>query len=133
VSASSESVALRVASLIGAKDDERFKGFQNRIKHRVEIDDLLRSWIAERDMAVVLETFERAEAAIAPVMTIADIAADPHIAARRAIVEIDGVPMQSVIARLSKTPGRIRWAGRPLGIDTDEVLAELDGATPPTT
>jgi crotonobetainyl-CoA:carnitine CoA-transferase CaiB-like acyl-CoA transferase len=33
--------------------------------------------------------------------------------------------MQGLIARLSATPGRIRHAGRPLGADTEEVLAEL--------
>jgi formyl-CoA transferase len=59
-------------------------------------------------------------------MTMADLAADPHIAARQSIVEVDGTPMQGLIARLSATPGAIRWAGRPMGADTDEVLAELD-------
>jgi crotonobetainyl-CoA:carnitine CoA-transferase CaiB-like acyl-CoA transferase len=57
----------------------------------------------------------------------ADISDDPHYAARGAIADVDGVPMQGLIARLSATPGRLRWAGRPLGADTDEVLAELDG------
>ena len=35
----------------------------------------------------------------------ADIAEDPHYAARGAIVEVDGVPMQGLVARLSATPG----------------------------
>jgi hypothetical protein len=33
------------------------------------------------------------------------------------VVEVDGVPMQGLVARLSATPGHIRWAGRPLGAD----------------
>jgi crotonobetainyl-CoA:carnitine CoA-transferase CaiB-like acyl-CoA transferase len=33
--------------------------------------------------------------------------------------------MQNVLFRLSATPGAIRWAGRPHGADTDEVLTEL--------
>ncbi|GAA3306446.1 hypothetical protein GCM10020295_62700 [Streptomyces cinereospinus] len=37
--------------------------------------------------------------------------------------------MQNVLFRLSATPGTIRWAGRPHGADTDEVLTEL-GLTP---
>jgi hypothetical protein len=41
-------------------------------------------------------------------------------------VEVDGVLMQNVVARLSRTPGRIRHAGRPLGADNDAVLGELD-------
>ena len=45
---------------------------------------------------------------------------------RDAIIEVDGVPMQNVIARLSATPGGVRFAARGLGVDTDEVIAELD-------
>ena len=36
----------------------------------------------------------------------ADVFADPQLAARDAIVEADGVPMQGLVARLSRTPGR---------------------------
>ena len=79
-------------------------------------------WIAERTQAEVLAAFEAAEAAIAPVLSMADIAADPHYAARGTIVDVDGTPMQGLVARLSKTPGRIRWAGRPLAADQDDVL-----------
>ena len=38
--------------------------------------------------------------------------------------------MQGLVARLSATPGRLRWAGRPLGADTEAVLAELDALDP---
>ena len=41
--------------------------------------------------------------------------------------EVDGVPMQNVIARLSATPGAVRFAARGLGADTADVIAELDG------
>ena len=37
---------------------------------------------------------------------------------------------QGLVARLSATPGRLRWAGRPLGADTESVLAELDALAP---
>ena len=54
------------------------------------------------------------------VPVVADIAVDPHFAARGSIVEVDGVPMQGLVARLSATPGRIRWPGPPLGGDPPE-------------
>jgi crotonobetainyl-CoA:carnitine CoA-transferase CaiB-like acyl-CoA transferase len=57
----------------------------------------------------------------------ADIATDPHYRARGTVVEVDGVPMQGLIARLSATPGHVRHAGRPLGADTAAVLGD-DGA-----
>ena len=48
-----------------------------------------------------------------------DVLADPHVQARQSILEVDGVPMQGLIARLSATPGAIRGAGRPRNADPD--------------
>jgi crotonobetainyl-CoA:carnitine CoA-transferase CaiB-like acyl-CoA transferase len=126
VSTSAESVAARVMELIGVGDDERFATFGGRVEHREEIDRRMAEWIGARPAAEVLAAFEAANAAAAPVMTMADIAADPHYRAREAITDVDGVPMQGLVAHLSATPGHIRWPGRPLGADTEEVLAELD-------
>ena len=84
------------------------------------------AWIGARSSAEGLDAFDAAQAAAAPIYDMADIAADPHYEARGAIIEVDGVPMQGLVARLSATPGAVRWAGRPLGADTAEVLAELD-------
>jgi crotonobetainyl-CoA:carnitine CoA-transferase CaiB-like acyl-CoA transferase len=125
VSTSSESVARRVLALLGAGQDERLATFGGRVEHRQEVDALLAGWIAARRYDEVVAAFEAADAAVAPVMTMADIAADPHFAARGSIVDVDGVAMQGLVARLSATPGSIRWAGRPLGADDEEVREEL--------
>ena len=130
VSTSAESVAQRVLDLLGVQGDPRFGSFADRATHRVELDELMTAWVAERSLAEVLAAFEAAQAAAAPIFDMADIAADPHYAARGAVVEVDGVPMQGLVARLSATPGAIRWVGRPLGADTDSVLAELADADP---
>ncbi len=52
---------------------------------------------------------------------------NPHYAAREAVVDVDGVPMQGVVARLSATPGTVRWTGRPLDADREAILDELEG------
>jgi crotonobetainyl-CoA:carnitine CoA-transferase CaiB-like acyl-CoA transferase len=131
ISTSAESVAARVMALIGVGHDERFATFEGRVDHREEIDQRLADWVAARDLPEVMATFEAAHAAAAPVYDMAAIADDPHYRARGVVVDVDGVPMQGLIARLSATPGRLRWAGRPLGADTEEVLAELDGDRQP--
>jgi crotonobetainyl-CoA:carnitine CoA-transferase CaiB-like acyl-CoA transferase len=128
VSSSAESVAQRVLELIGLGGDERFAGFEARVAHRELIDERLGAWIAARTRDEVLAEFERVHAAAAPVYDMADIFADPHYTARGAITTVDGVPMPEVVARLSATPGRVRWAGRPLDADGDELRGELDGA-----
>jgi crotonobetainyl-CoA:carnitine CoA-transferase CaiB-like acyl-CoA transferase len=125
VSTSAETVARRVLDLIGVGDDERFRSFAGRAAHRDELDGLMGGWIASRSLDEVLDAFEAAHAAAAPVYGMAEIATDPHYAARGAIVEVDGVPMQGLVARLSRTPGAVRWAGRPLGADTESVRREL--------
>jgi crotonobetainyl-CoA:carnitine CoA-transferase CaiB-like acyl-CoA transferase len=126
VSTSAETVAQRVMELIGVGDDPRFTSFEGRIAHREEVDDLMARWIGARTEADVLAAFEAAHAAIAPILDMEGIAADPHYAARGSIVEVDGIPMQGLIARLSATPGSIQWAGRPLGADSEEIVGELE-------
>lgn len=115
VSTSAESVAARVMELIGLGDRKDLATFNGRIAARDELDARMSAWCAERTLADVLDAFESAEAAAAPVYDMADIARDPHFAERRSIVEVDGVRMQGVIARLSRTPGHVRWAGPALG------------------
>jgi len=126
ISTTAESVAQRLMALVGSPDDPRFDGFDNRVANRELIDEIVGAWIAERDLDEVLELAERAEVAAAPVYAMADVVADPHLRQREAIITVDGVPMQNVIARLSATPGGVRFAARDLGADTDDVLAELD-------
>jgi crotonobetainyl-CoA:carnitine CoA-transferase CaiB-like acyl-CoA transferase len=115
VSTSAESVAARVMDLIGFGDRQDLATFNGRISARAEIDERMADWCGARTLDVVLTEFEAAHAAAAPVYDMADIAADPHYAARHAMVEVDGVPMQGLLARLSATPGQVRWAGPALG------------------
>jgi crotonobetainyl-CoA:carnitine CoA-transferase CaiB-like acyl-CoA transferase len=117
VSASAETVGRRVMELIGLGGRDDLQSFAGRIAARDEIDDHMARFCAQRTVEGVVADFDAAHAAAAPVYDMADVFADPHLAARGAIVEADGVPMQGLVARLSKTPGAVRWAGRPLGAD----------------
>ncbi len=127
VSTSSEQVARRVLRLVGLGDDERLATSAGRVAERDRVDAAVASWIRSRTADDVIAGFVEADAAIAPVLTMTEVVADPHVVARQILVEADGVLMQGPVARLSATPGRIRWTGRPLGADTDEILEELDG------
>ena len=115
VSTSAESVAARVMELIGFGDRADLATFNGRIAARHEIDARMAEWCGARSQAEVLAEFEAAHAAAAPVYDMADIATDPHFAARQSILEVDGVAMQGLVARLSATAGQVRWAGPPLG------------------
>ena len=128
VSASATSIAERVARLVGRPDlvDEPwFATGAGRAAHGDGLDAAVESWVAARPLSEVIAAFEEAQAAIAPVYDASDLFADPQLAALGAIARVDGIPMSNVMARLSETPGAIRWAGREHGADTAEVLAEV--------
>jgi crotonobetainyl-CoA:carnitine CoA-transferase CaiB-like acyl-CoA transferase len=128
VSTSSDSVARRVLELLALADDERFATFAGRAEHRDELEAAMAKWCAARTSAEVLEAFSAAHAAAGPVMDMADSAGDEHYRARETLTEVDGTPMQSLIARLSATPGRIRSAGPKLDADGAEIRARGWGA-----
>ena len=81
--------------------------------------------MGERPSTEVVAAFDAAEAAIAPVYSMHDLLADPHVLARHVFVEVDGVVMQGPVARLARTPGEVRFVGRALGADTEAVLDDL--------
>lgn len=125
LSCSNDAVAGRVLDLIGVAGDTRFATFQARFKNRDELESVVADWIAARTSEEVQERFREADAVIASVNTMADVFADEQIRHRQAIIDVDGVQMQGIAPRLSASPGSVRFAGRPLGADTDDVLAEL--------
>jgi len=125
ISCSSDSVAARLLGLLGLAGDARFASFQARSRNRTELEEIVTGWVAARPYAEVIAEFRRVDAAVAKVMDMADIFADPHFKARQMIVDVGGVQMQNVIANLSVTPGQLRHPGRPFDADTQSVLARL--------
>ncbi len=133
VSTSSQSIAERVLRLVGRDDLTReawFGSGRERAQHADELDDAVGDWIAARGTAEVVDAFERAQAAVAPVYDVAGLVGDPQVVARGTVVQVDDdelgpLRMQDVLFKLSGTPGSIRWTGRGHGADTDAVLAEV--------
>ena len=133
VSASADSVAARVLTLVGRPDlveQPWFATGSGRASHVDEIDAAVAAWIGMRSRDEVVAAFEAAEAAIAPVYDARDILADPQLAAVGAITtvaddELGPLRMPNVISRLSETAGEIRHAGGRQGADTVAVFAEL--------
>ena len=133
VSASATSIADRVLRLVGRPDlaeEPWFATGSGRVEHVDEIDAAVAAWIAQRSRDEVLRAFEEAEAAVAPIYDARDVLADPQLAALGALLrlndpEVGELTLPNVLARLSETPGEVRWAGRPHGADTDAVLGEL--------
>ena len=132
VSTSAQSIAERVMRLVGHPeviDEPWFRSGAERAKHADSLDAMVGDWIARHSMKQVMEAFEAAEAAVAPIYDIRDILEDPQYKALDSITtvqdeELGPIRMQNVMFRLSETPGRIRFAGRQVGADTEAVLGE---------
>ena len=133
VSTSAQRIAERVLELVGHPEvisEPWFATGSGRAEHVDLLDAYVGDWIAERTRADVLDAFEKAGAAMAPVYDAADLTRDPHVRETQMLVEVpddDLGPLlqHNVMWRMSESPGRIRFTGRALGQDTDAVLEEL--------
>jgi crotonobetainyl-CoA:carnitine CoA-transferase CaiB-like acyl-CoA transferase len=133
VSTSAQAVAERVLRLVGhpeVLDEPWFRTGRQRAEHADLLDDMVGGWVAERTRDEVLSEFVAAGAAAAPVYDAADIAADEHVRATGMLTTVDDeelgeVLMHGLMWQMSATPGDIRFTGRALGADTDDVAREL--------
>lgn len=133
ISTSANTIAERVMHLVGHPeviDEPWFASGVGRAEHGDLLDDYVGSWIAARTRDEVIDAFEKAEAAIAPIYDVSQLMDDPHAIARDMFTTVQDpdlgpVKMQNVLFRMSTTPGSIRSTGRALGADTDEVLGAL--------
>ena len=138
VSASATPVAERVMRLVGRPDiagQPWFASAGERVRHGDEIDRVVAAWIRARDLDDVLASFELAGAAIAPVYDVEQLMGDPQIKALDAITTIQDedlgpLRMQNIMFRLSESPGSIRFAGRRLGQDNEQVYRDQLGLDP---
>ena len=103
-----------------------------RQAHADEIDGIVAGWVAARPFAEVMDTFEQAEVAVAPVYDAAQLLADEHLAARGTFVRMDDpdlgtMTVQAPVVRIGDMPGRIDFLGRSVGEDNDAIFGELLG------
>ncbi len=130
VSSSTNKLSLRVLRMIGGEElacDERFVTADARRRHGDLLDQMVASWVVQRDLTEALDAFERHDAAAAPAYDIRQIFADRQFTETGTMIRIDDeelgqVRMPNVVPQLSATPGSVEFAGRRLGRDTIDVL-----------
>ncbi len=133
VSTSAQRIAERVMELVGHPEvlaEPWFATGLGRAGHADLLDAHVGGWIAERTEAEVTAAFEAAGAAIAPVYSARDLVEDEHVRSTGMLTtvpddDLGPLLMHNVMWRSRRAPGRIRFTGRALGADTDDVLTEL--------
>ncbi|MFF7777723.1 CaiB/BaiF CoA transferase family protein [Streptomyces tanashiensis] len=106
-----------------------------RAEHAEPLYALIAAWVAAHTADELAERLNDAGVPASPLMSIADIAADPHYLERGSIVHVEDpefgeLPMPAPIPRLSRTPGSIRTTGPALGEHNADVYQDLLGLTP---
>jgi crotonobetainyl-CoA:carnitine CoA-transferase CaiB-like acyl-CoA transferase len=115
--------------------DPRFASLATRAEHADEINEIVADWVGRHSADEIERLLIAAEVPVGRALSIAEIFADPHYAARGDIVVVDDptigpVRMQGVYPRLSDTPGSIRRGAPKLGEHNDEVYLGLLGLRP---
>lgn len=122
----------RLAQALGAPqlaDDVRFASNRARMANVVALDDLIAAFTEQRDLADLSALFAGANVPAGPVMSVADICADPHFRERGAVTTIpsdDGaITVAGPVPKMRNHPLRLTRAAGAVGRDQQEVLAEL--------
>ena len=130
IAGNGDSIYKRLMKTIGRDDlgnDPQLKDNAGRAARVDEIDAAIGQWTAQRTVADVLAALDAASVPAGRIYTIADIASDPHYAARGMIERmtlLDGstLAVPGIVPKLSLTPGSHYRSAPELGQDTDAVL-----------
>ncbi len=133
IAGNGDSIFKRLMNLIQRDDlanDPSLADNAGRVARVAEIDQAIQAWTQQRNVDEVLEKLEAASVPAGRIYTVADIAADPHYAARDMLQQIklgDGseLTIPGVVPKLSLTPGQHRRNAPTLGEDTDSILKDM--------
>lgn len=123
-----------LAELIGRPELARADGYrtnEERLGKRDAVNRLVAEWCRARPVAEAVAALAGRGLVVAPVRTLAEAVADPHVEARRMLQDTvlsngSVAPLVAPAVKFSRTPTRIRWAAPSPGADTEAVLADLD-------
>jgi len=112
--------------------DPRFASAEERPQNIPVVLELATAWFKARPFDKAIEELKTHDIPHSPIMSMADIFADPHYRERQMIIDVmaeglGALPQPGVIPKLSATPGRVTHAGPALGRHTDEILSGLLG------
>ncbi|MBN8748124.1 Succinyl-CoA--L-malate CoA-transferase beta subunit [Xylophilus ampelinus] len=133
IAGNGDSIFKRLMQCIGRPDlaaDPQLADNTGRVAQVAMLDGAIGKWAAGRTVAEALAALEAAHVPAGRIYTVADIAADPHYAARGMLLPTrldDGseVLLPGFVPKLSATPAGHRRNAPALGADTDAVLREV--------
>ena len=114
--------------------DERFQTNAARVTNRVHVTDTLNEITAKQTSAWWLENLEQHSIGCGPINSLSEVFADPQVASRDMVLEMDHpatgkAPVKLIASpiRMTGTPVAYRHAPPMLGQHTEDVLQEMLG------
>ena len=140
IAANQDTVFKRLAEAMGQPalaSDERYATHSARGARQGELDEIVESWTRTLALADLEATLEEHGVPCGLIYRAEDMLADPHFAARKAIVPVEHpdfgtLRMQNVVPKLSETPGAVRHVGPALGEHNEAVYGTLLGLSEAT-
>jgi formyl-CoA transferase len=114
--------------------DKRFDSVSNRFKNQDELYEIIRDWVNNYTAVDIMKLLEKFEVPCEKVNSIADLADDPHMRQREAIIEFDDyefgkILVPGIVPKLRNFPGQIQFLGAKLGEHNQEIYQNLLGLT----
>lgn len=111
-------------------DDPRYATNRARVEHREEVNAIVDAWFQSLPADEIQRRCGENGVPVSRVMSMADIFADDHYAAREMVIEVDHpklgrVHLPGVVPHFTSTPGAVHTSGRAVGQDNHEVYANL--------
>lgn len=130
LAASSNALFRSLSAAIGQEElasDPRYATNADRLENDASLKAAIQDWTRERTSAEVVDRLEAYKVPCGPVLTIADILADPQLRHRGFFAELThpvagSVEFAGSPVRLSRTPAQVRRPSPTLGQHTTEVL-----------
>lgn len=135
LSSAASSIAANVYRAIGRPDLAGRSEYVDPVPRQArsaEIDELVAEWIRARPLDDVMKVFHADGVAASAVYDAAQLLADEHLRARGTWLTVDdpdlgAMTVQSPVAVLSETRGRVEHLGRALGVDNVAVYSTMLG------
>ncbi|MBM3599871.1 MAG: CoA transferase [Alphaproteobacteria bacterium] len=118
---------LRLCQALGKPEltrDARFLTNQDRVVNRAALNDELGRLLAKRDGAALADQLLADGVPCGAMLSLPEVFAHPHTQHRNMVLNDGAYRGTGIPVKLSRTPGRMRWAPKPFGADGREVLSE---------
>ena len=135
IGANGDSIFKRLCEAMNRDDlaqNEEFASNDGRAKNMKYLDEQIEQWTKTMDIDSALKILDEYKIPAGKIYSVEDMFSDPHFEARDMIQSVkidekDDLKVPGIMPKFSKTPGKIKWAGKGLGADNKEIYHDVLG------